>query len=402
MADDALLSDLCSICTLLTKNTSNTAKFKYRCPGCSARTCSLPCYKRHQQWAQCNGKRDPTKYVKKSQLSTPSGIDHDYNFLTSIERSLERAERQVEDRGLGSLSGPRRDAQIRQPADQHYAAAGVTVVRAPKGLSRQKENKTHRSKKGYIVWTVEWIHQDTTRVLTESSSAVPILQTQPFKQSAKATKKRKRDIDQATSTTESVNQDVSPSIQVQDGISRVKEEDAQSELPPGGTGPEQVSLDISTGDGTTDHATATEGGEVKIADDHHGGLCSHGSESESVSPKYSFYLLKPRTSSHCHVLIPLEPTAPLADCLRGRTVLEFPTIYVFPITVSPPPEQFMLEAQYLQQEGEEQQEFEDIIKNVSPQTLRALNEQHSNDNADDDINSDRILDVLKQDIGAGL
>jgi hypothetical protein len=111
---------------------SNTASFKYRCPGCSARTCSLPCYKRHQQWAQCNGKRDPAKFVKKSQLATPAGIDHDYNFLTSIERGLEKA---------------RRAAKGRQASDQHFAVAGVAVIRAPKGLSRQKDNKTHQNKK---------------------------------------------------------------------------------------------------------------------------------------------------------------------------------------------------------------------------------------------------------------
>lgn len=85
--------------------------------------------------------------MKRSELATPSGIDHDYNFLTGIERSLENAERQVEGRTSGNLSDPRRDSQVRQPTDQNFAAAGVTVIRAPKGLSRQKENKTHRSKK---------------------------------------------------------------------------------------------------------------------------------------------------------------------------------------------------------------------------------------------------------------
>lgn len=85
--------------------------------------------------------------MKKSQLSTPAGIDHDYNFLTGIERGLDKAERQLESKGVGSLPDPRRDAKGRQPTDQHYAVAGVTVIRAPKGMSRQKENKTHHNKK---------------------------------------------------------------------------------------------------------------------------------------------------------------------------------------------------------------------------------------------------------------
>lgn len=85
--------------------------------------------------------------MKKSQLATPAGIDHDYNFLTGIERGIERAEKQVEGGAFGTPSDPRHDATARGPTDQQFLAAGVTVIRAPKGLSRQKENKTRRSKK---------------------------------------------------------------------------------------------------------------------------------------------------------------------------------------------------------------------------------------------------------------
>ena len=85
--------------------------------------------------------------MKKSELATPAGIDHDYNFLTRIERDLQRADKQVEDRGLDNPSDPRRNAGARLPSDQNFATAGVTVIQPPKGMSRQKENKTHRSNK---------------------------------------------------------------------------------------------------------------------------------------------------------------------------------------------------------------------------------------------------------------
>lgn len=126
---------------------SNSNKSKYCCPGCAARTCSLPCYKRHQQWAQCSGKRDPTKYVKKDQLTTPAGIDHDYNFLTSIERGVDRAEELVSDLGPVETTKGRTPLKKWEVSDKHYAAVGVTVVKAPKGMSRQKQNNTHRSKR---------------------------------------------------------------------------------------------------------------------------------------------------------------------------------------------------------------------------------------------------------------
>lgn len=107
----------------------------------------MPCVKRHKQWAQCSGKRDPTKFVKKSQLATPAGIDHDYNFLSGIERDLEKSEKSVTEKGLdvGPNAKPKGETQR---MDYQLAAAGVKVIRAPKGMSRAKENSTHRSKSG--------------------------------------------------------------------------------------------------------------------------------------------------------------------------------------------------------------------------------------------------------------
>ena len=86
--------------------------------------------------------------MKKSQLATPAGIDHDYNFLSGIERDLEKSEKSVIDKGLdvGLIAKSKRDQNQRM--DYQLAAAGVKVIRAPKGMSRAKENNTHRSKSG--------------------------------------------------------------------------------------------------------------------------------------------------------------------------------------------------------------------------------------------------------------
>ncbi|KAF9740876.1 hypothetical protein PMIN06_012834 [Paraphaeosphaeria minitans] len=391
MADDALLSDLCSIC--------NTAQFKYRCPGCAARTCSLPCYKRHQQWAQCNGKRDPAKFVKKSQLATPAGIDHDYNFLTGIERGLQKAEKQLEGQGLGSRPDPRRNGHGRPASDEHFAEAGVTVIRAPKGLSRQKDNKSHRNKKQkHIVWTVEWIFEESNRVLTQSSSADTILQTQPFK----ANRKRKRVAEQPTSalTSEPIRQDVALPVNLNRATCSVEAGHTQPEpAATGGPETERVDAGAAGGDQTARDVSAKE--EEKCTSDHHWSIHVDGPDPEPMSPKYAFYLLRPRTSSNRLVLIHLEPQATLAECLRGRTVLEFPTIHVFPESTPPPPEKFMFEPEYLYEEGEEQKEFDELLKQVGPETLRALKKEHGESSmTGQHIDSDRIVDVLKQDMGA--
>jgi hypothetical protein len=81
---------------------------------------------------------------------TPAGVDHDFNFLTAIERDIEKAENGIDTHGL---SAPARTESWSQSAQkgavnyQHLESStfGLTVLRAPKGFSRQRENKSHRS-----------------------------------------------------------------------------------------------------------------------------------------------------------------------------------------------------------------------------------------------------------------
>jgi hypothetical protein len=105
-------------------------------------------------------------------------------------------------------------------------------------------------------------------------------------------------------------------------------------------------------------------------------------------------------------LIPLRPEATLAESLTNRTVLEFPTIYMFPASAPQLPAEFMLEAEYLKQEAQEQRELETLLKDVDPQTLKGLQSgeasttQTQTQAPTDEVDSARILDVLKRDLGA--
>jgi hypothetical protein len=80
---------------------------------------------------------------------TPAGIDHDFNFLTGIERDIEKAEKGLKENNDTNIATTRSwshsQSQKGQTNYQQLEAAGVRVIRAPKGLSRQKENKSHRS-----------------------------------------------------------------------------------------------------------------------------------------------------------------------------------------------------------------------------------------------------------------
>ncbi|KAH6417252.1 hypothetical protein HBI14_106590 [Parastagonospora nodorum] len=399
MSDETLLGDLCSTC--------NINKSKYRCPGCAARTCSLPCYKRHQQWAQCSGQRDPTKFVKKSQLVTPAGIDHDFNFLTGIERDIEKAEQSLAEKTVVDSStshswSQHKSSQKGQVNYQQLEAAGVKVIRAPKGLSRQKENKSHRSstKKSTggrnIMWTVEWFDHQKKRQLTETSSTCQVAVAQPFapREQYKA-KKRKLDTKQAAAPGSSSVPDPTPSLehkdkQVRRGLnvkSTIREEE---QLPAG-----ERAINPHEREAGESESSLTEAVHAESRNDR-----------SSVKPtddgEHMYFLAKPRTTSSRSVLIPLDSNATLGECLNGHTVLEFPTIYVFPSSMELSDE-FMLEQDYLKQEGEDQKEFDELINELDPEILKRLkeNNQQSGHNARDEVvDSKEILDVLKKDFGA--
>lgn len=88
--------------------------------------------------------------MKRADLATPKGIDHDFNYLTSIERKLDRAEKDALSRGLVLEEERRRSKQPVKGETQFNAAierCGVIVAKAPKGMTRSKQNETICSKK---------------------------------------------------------------------------------------------------------------------------------------------------------------------------------------------------------------------------------------------------------------
>jgi hypothetical protein len=103
--------------------------------------------KRHKEWHQCSGKRDPTAKVPKSQLFTPAGIDHDYNFITSIERSRAELDAKVpESKRVESHFLRAGIASKNKNIQDRLDLTRVKIEWAPIGMSRQKRNQTRWSK----------------------------------------------------------------------------------------------------------------------------------------------------------------------------------------------------------------------------------------------------------------
>ena len=89
--------------------------------------------------------------MKRADLATPKGIDHDYNYLTSIERELDFAEKNALSRGfvLEEETRIKRRNPVKGEIQLNAALERqrVIITRAPKGMTRRKQNGTICSRK---------------------------------------------------------------------------------------------------------------------------------------------------------------------------------------------------------------------------------------------------------------
>jgi hypothetical protein len=348
--EEPLLSSLCTICHI--------DEPKYTCPRCSVQTCSLRCSKRHKLWSDCNGIRDPTVFKPISEVATASGIDHDYNFIHGIETRIARSEKLlIEDLGIidakdlqraragedeDIFSGRKRNNE--PPGEVQFAGMlkkwDIRVVKAPKGMRRNKENttnwnRTHRSAN----WQVEWLREGAERMLHRVVGSKPIgcayeavvdeerrLNMSPQEKAAQRIEKRK-------GRTRGAMQSAAKRARL-DGL----------DLADLTTVPILQNSDTSTWDFTPVYPILDAMAQV--------------SSSPPPNPKpcnYHLYLHRPLTpASFPKVLIPLDPSLPLNNHLRNRDVLEFPTIYVLDSGPNIVPSNFMLEKDYLTAIGQPQ------------------------------------------------
>lgn len=389
---DPLLSSLCTIC--------HTDPPKYVCPACSAGTCSLPCNKKHKAWANCSGKRDPTAYMPASKLKTPAGVDHDYNFLSGIERERDRNQREVvEEKGLFSQREVREmdnekrwrkmwfGEEVRFVAtgdrargyhNHHHNAsrsdgeeedeqqqlggrdgddegrgyerrgggkmsalarkirarleqAGTHVVQMPTGMVRQRENTTAWNRRtGGINWCVEWIVYEpedesgeavkkSTRIRHKALESIPL-----YKALGDSMAWFRRGQTKGEDQDDEDAEDMS-SLYARKRrrvlIREVKEEGRRSAMQDHDEAT-WLSTPYPTQNPYTGAWNADRGAMVSswLADAETGARRNH-----------RFYLLRPLTpAGKPKELIPLDGAETLASALQGRTVLEYPTIYVLP------------------------------------------------------------------------
>ena len=292
---------------------------KYTCPRCGIHTCSLPCVKKHKAWAQCSGIRNPAEYRKRADLATPASVDKDFNFITNVERAITKADDQVLDRGI-TLAPARqlRNIDARSKADLELESRGIKVVRAPRGLSRAKQNKTHwAGQQKSIMWTIEWICADGEKIIGHALDTRTLGEAY-ISNVGKKKIRQKRKLNQLDQST------------TQPSCKTVKQD----------------------ADGLPQYSATRE---EQVPTDQQPSISEH----ERLLGGMHFYLHNPQTSSKFKCLIPSLPAHTVGAALSGQTVLEFPTFYV----ISQSPE--LLQPPYISQEKYEQQHGGDVPINLA-------------------------------------
>ena len=153
---------LCEVC--------HKAAFKYKCPGCFKRTCSLECSKQHKITFNCSGKAyDPLQYVSHRDIQEADDEKHesnhliqrDFNFLTGMKRKLKLDQHDAYVRNKKVLRSGFNNNFQRDAAPNNNRCVmnrGVYCFLLPKKMSRSVNNRSRMDRQEDVyTWTVEWV-----------------------------------------------------------------------------------------------------------------------------------------------------------------------------------------------------------------------------------------------------
>jgi hypothetical protein len=307
MTEEVLLSELCAIWSIsqlsLIVNFSLTlpshlSRPKYKCPRCTIQTCSVECVKRHKLWSQCSGARDPAAYRKRYQLATPSSFDQDFNFITRVERTIERAENVAQERGIALGEDRRKRAKGEARRDAETQQRKAIVLKAPAGMSRALQNKSKwDNRHKCLLWTVEWILDNGSNVLGNCQETRTIREA-----FANAVGKRK------------MRNQQSPAVKTTVSAQYLEPKSASE----------------SQQDNFSNPAALTE---------------------PASNVEHHFYLHRPNLPSNVRCVIPLMSDATIKDVMLDKVLVEFPTIFVLSISKEKLQEPFITEEEYIKQHG---------------------------------------------------
>ncbi|KAJ3373597.1 Box C/D snoRNA protein 1 [Allomyces arbusculus] len=158
---------------------------KYKCPRCSARTCSLACVKQHKAAENCDGQRSKTHFVSMEQYDENT-LYSDYTFLEDVARTADVSARaRVKDPVIHKVAGPRAARAGKLTPKQRYLVTqagkrGVRLRFLPRGMSRASANQSYYdAKQDKLFWTIEFVFVDLPAENSDTTSSESLTVTLP-------------------------------------------------------------------------------------------------------------------------------------------------------------------------------------------------------------------------------
>lgn len=281
----------------------------------------------------------------------------------------------------------------------------IRVEKAPTGMSRQKANLTRVTNKGNVMWTVEWVARDGKKSVDSENSEGSRVRELWAEVTAKRLnvekgKKRKREGEKQSAvpnpTLQESEQPSSTETQKQDSV-RVGDQPTSTDRLLGSrenhTDHDQVQ---QTEVSTPKEATSDPPSDISTPRNELKDGSEEGNQTENAPEPEFFYLRRPFTASKSVVLTPIDPSKPLTECLKGQTLLEFPTIYVLPDKPDSLPTGFMVTEQYDKVQKAEEAEVNSLVQKTNQSTGGALTASGEEEKP---LDANSILDMLKRDVG---
>ncbi|XP_020870548.1 box C/D snoRNA protein 1 isoform X2 [Arabidopsis lyrata subsp. lyrata] len=139
--------------------------WKYKCPGCSIRSCGLPCVKAHKQRTGCTGKKNLINVVPLSKFDDNLLLS-DYIMLEETKRVAESALR-TRNQLCKNHYSYKLPYLLRSLQNAAYSRR-TKLLYLPSGMFKRGNNQSrydNRSK--CISWTIEWRFHSTDVILVD-------------------------------------------------------------------------------------------------------------------------------------------------------------------------------------------------------------------------------------------
>lgn len=128
-----MVLESCKVC--------NQQEAKYKCPGCSAKTCSSLCSNQHKSESNCSGTRNKAAYLHLKDYTWGAMMD-DYVYLEDTSRQISSWGSQITKNRLRKPTGQQRRSSKRETLKEHLESLEIHMELAPQGMHRQMQNRS--------------------------------------------------------------------------------------------------------------------------------------------------------------------------------------------------------------------------------------------------------------------